>query len=238
MTSAKRQTVRAIHREMQALASPRQAAAAARYFKTAPGQYGEGDHFLGIRVPEVRRLAATHHELALRYVSTLLSSSWHEERLLALFIMVRQHARGAASHREAIHRLYMRRTKRVNNWDLVDSSAPQIVGAHLGKRARTELLRLARSPLLWERRIAVLATFDQIKRGEFADALGVAAVLLDDPHDLIHKAVGWMLREVGKRNRPAEEVFLRQHLKTMPRTMLRYAIERFPEKLRRRYLAA
>jgi 3-methyladenine DNA glycosylase AlkD len=223
---------------LQNLANLRQAAAATRFFKTAPGQYGAGDRFLGIRVPALRRLAAKHHALSLREVSTLLSSPWHEERLLALLVLVRQYSRAAAGHRRAIYRLYMRRTRRVNNWDLVDCSAEHIVGAHLREGNRTQLLRLAKSKLLWERRIAMLATFHYIKRGEFDDTIRVASLLLDDPHDLIHKAVGWMLREVGNRSRSAEEAFLRQHAKEMPRTMLRYAIERFPERLRQRYLAA
>ena len=228
---------RTIHRELQDLANPRHAADAARFFKTAPGQYGAGDRFLGIRVPALRKLAAKYHALSLRELSTLLSSPWHEERLLALLILVRQYSSASAEHRQAIYRLYMRSTRRVSNWDLVDCSAEHIVGAHLRNGNRAQLFHLAKSKLLWERRIAMLATFHYIKRGEFGDTLRVARLLLDDPHDLIHKAVGWMLREVGNRSRSAEEAFLRQHAKQMPRTMLRYAIERFPERLRQRYLA-
>jgi 3-methyladenine DNA glycosylase AlkD len=227
-----------IHREMMGLANPSRAAGVSRFFKTAPGQYGAGDRFLGIPVPVLRKLAARYHALSLRELSALLGSPWHEERLLALLILVRQYSRADPARREAIYRLYMSRTARINNWDLVDCSAEHIVGAHLRDGARARLLRLARSKALWERRIAILATFHYIKRREFDDTLRVARLLRDDPHDLIHKAVGWMLREVGKRNRAVEEEFLRQHAKRMPRPMLRYAIEHFPQRLRRRYLSA
>jgi 3-methyladenine DNA glycosylase AlkD len=223
---------------MKGLANPSRAAAVSRFFKTAPGQYGAGDRFLGISVPVVRKLSARHRDLPLRGISTLLKSPWHEERLLALLILVRQYARAEPARREAIYRLYMSRTAGINNWDLVDCSAEHIVGAHLREGNRARLLRLAKSKVLWERRIAIIATFHYVKRGEFDDTLRVARLLLDDPHDLIHKAVGWMLREVGKRDRAVEEQFLRRHAKRMPRTMLRYAIEHLPQPLRRRYLAA
>jgi len=227
----------AIHREMRALANPRYAEAASRYFKTSPGQYGAGDRFLGIRVPALRKLAVKYQALSLRELSVLLASRWHEERLLALLILVRQYARAEASRRKTIYDLYMRQKARINNWDLVDCSAEKIVGAQC-EREQDRLLRLARSRNVWERRMAVIATFHYIKRGEFVGALRIARALRDDPHDLIHKAVGWMLREVGNRNRSVEEKYLQQHAPRMPRTMLRYAIERFPERLRRRYLAA
>jgi len=230
-------TARTIHRDVRDLANRRYAETASRYFKTAPGQYGAGDRFLGIRVPVLRRLARKYQAVSLREVSALLASPWHEERLLALLVLVRQYSRADAPRRKAIYELYLRRRAHVNNWDLVDCSAARILGAQLRDGNRTPLLRLAKSAHLWERRMAVIATFDYIERGEFDDALRVARLLLDDPHDLIHKAVGWMLREVGKRSRSTEEAFLRQHAKRMPRTMLRYAIERFPERLRRRYLA-
>ena len=231
-------TARTVHRELHDLANPRYAEAASRYFKTAPGQYGAGDRFLGIRVPALRKLATKYQALSLHEVSALLASPWHEERLLALLILVRQYSRAEAPRRKAIYDLYLRRRAHVDNWDLVDCSAARILGAQLRDGSRTPLLRLARSRHLWERRMAIIATFDYIERGEFDDALRVARLLLDDPHDLIHKAVGWMLREVGKRSRSTEEAFLQRHAKKMPRTMLRYAIERFPERLRRRYLAA
>ena len=228
----------AIHREMKALGNPSRAAGAQRFFKTAPGEYGAGDRFLGIRVPALRKLAAKYRTMSLRELSRLLRSRWHEERLLALFILVGQYARAEPAHREAIYRLYMGHTVRINNWDLVDCSAAHIVGAHLRDGRRAELLRLAESEVLWKRRIAIIATLHYIKRGDFADTLRIARLLRDDPHDLIHKAVGWMLREVGKRNRAVEEAFLQKHARRMPRTMLRYAIERFPQGLRQRYLTA
>ena len=222
---------------MKSLANLARAAVVSRFFKTAPGQYGAGDCFLGIAVPVLRKLAVRYQGVSRPTLIKLLNSRWHEERLLALLILIRQYARADAAGREAIYRLYLSHTARINNWDLVDCSAEHIVGAHLRDRTRAPLIRLARSKELWERRIAMLATFHYIKRGEFDDTLRIARILRDDPHDLIHKAVGWMLREVGKRKRDVEEAFLQQHAKRMPRTMLRYAIERFPERLRQRYLA-
>jgi 3-methyladenine DNA glycosylase AlkD len=221
---------------MMRLANPVRAEGVSRFFKTAPGEYGAGDRFLGITVPVLRKLAASHQQAPLATLRTLLKSRWHEERLLALLILARQYAASDRAHRNAIYRLYMAHTRHINNWDLVDCSAEHIVGAHLVGRQRSRLRRLATSSSLWERRIAILATFHYIKRGEFDETLRIARLLRDDRHDLIHKAVGWMLREVGKRDRRAEEAFLREHAGRMPRTMLRYAIERFPPRLRARYL--
>jgi 3-methyladenine DNA glycosylase AlkD len=228
----------AVHRAMGALANLSRERAVAPFFKCGPGEYGEGDRFLGIGVPALRKLARRYQELSLRELALLLRSPWHEERLLALLILVRQYARGAPRRREAIYRLYLRSRRGINNWDLVDCSAEHIVGAHLQGADSTMLTRLAGSRRLWDRRIAVLATFNYIKAGEYRETLRLSRLLLEDPHDLIHKAVGWMLREVGKRDRAAEEQFLRRHAARMPRTMLRYAIERFPPALRRHYLAA
>ena len=227
-----------MRRELRARANPRRAVFVSRFFKTGAGEYGAGDRFLGLTVPALRGLAAKYQALALRDITVLLKSRWHEERTLALFLLVRQYTKGTAERRAAIYRLYLRHTAHINNWDLVDCSAPYIVGPHLGTGKRGVLRRLAKSKLLWERRIAIIATFAYIKRGDFAETLRLARLLRDDPHDLIHKAVGWMLREVGKRDRAAEERFLRVHARQMPRTMLRYAIERFPPALRRRYLSA
>ena len=226
----------AIRRELKALSTPARAAAVQRFFKTGPGEYGEGDRFLGVTVPALRKVAASYRDLPLAATSGLLQSAWHEERLLALLILVRQYTVGTPAQRDAIYRVYLEHTSYINNWDLVDSSA-SIVGEHLRGRAGAALRRLARSPLLWERRIAIVATYTYIKRGEFDETLKVAALLLDDRHDLIHKAVGWMLREVGKRNRAVLEKFLHHHAPRMRRTTLRYAIERFPPALRRRYLS-
>jgi hypothetical protein len=207
-----------------------------RFFKTGPGEYGEGDLFLGVRVPDVRKTVKEHLALGMKGVKCLLRSPVHEERLLALLIMVGRYGRGDGAERNRIYRLYLGNTRWINNWDLVDVTAAHIVGAHLEKRDRSPLTRLARSKSLWERRIAVMSTFHFIRRDDFGDTLRIARLLLDDGEDLIHKAVGWMLREVGKRDQPVEEAFLRKHSADMPRTMLRYAIEKFPEELRLNYL--
>jgi 3-methyladenine DNA glycosylase AlkD len=207
-----------------------------RYFKTGVGEYGAGDWFRGVAVPTLRMLSRTYENLPLGQVSRLLSSAWHEDRLVALLILVRQYAHAAPARRQAIYRLYLRRRARINNWDLVDSSAEYIVGVHLRDRRRSLLRRLATSKRVWDRRIAIMATFDYIKRREYEETLKLARLLVADRHDLIRKAVGWMLREIGKRDRAVEERFLRRYGHRMPRTMLRYAIERFPSGLRQRYL--
>ena len=206
-----------------------------RFFKTGPGQYGEGDLFRGIRVPQIRRLAA-NHPLPLEQAERLLHSAYHEDRLLALLILVRKFAKADEAGQAAIYALYLRSTRYINNWDLVDVSAEHIVGAYLSNKSQEPLDHLARSRTIWERRIAILATFHFIRRGNFDATLRIAGILLTDKEDLIHKAVGWMLREVGKRDIQKEEAFLGAHYRQMPRTMLRYAIERFPEEKRRSYL--
>jgi 3-methyladenine DNA glycosylase AlkD len=208
------------------------------FFKTGPGGYGEGDVFLGIRVPELRKLASEHRTLTPSEVLPLLQSPVHEERLFALLVFIRAFSKGEGSAREKIYGMYLENTRYINNWDLVDLSAPHIVGAFLMDRDRAPLYRLAQSPTLWERRIAVMATFHFIRHNQFSDTLKISRLLLSDKEDLIHKAVGWMLREVGKRNLATEEAFLNKHCRQMPRTMLRYAIERFPEARRRMYLEA
>jgi 3-methyladenine DNA glycosylase AlkD len=230
-------TLREVERELHALANPKDAEFLQRFFKTGKGQYGEGDRFLGIRVPQIRVLVRRFRSLPFAHVLTLLRSPWHEQRLLALLLLVEQYRRGTEAEREAIYRAYLANTEYINNWDLVDSSAEHIVGPHLDPRKPRGFEQLARSDSLWERRIAMLATFHWIKQKEYGPALRVAAILLKDSHDLIHKAVGWMLREIGKRDPEVEEQFLREHLHHMPRTTLRYAIERFPEKRRRQYLS-
>jgi 3-methyladenine DNA glycosylase AlkD len=209
-----------------------------RFFKTGPGEYAEGDRFLGIRVPNARRVAGEFRSLPLEDLRELLRSKWHEERFLALVILTQRYPRASGPERDAIYRLYLESTARINNWDLVDVSAAQIVGAHLIDRSRAPLHRLAKSRSVWERRIAIIATQQFIRRGEFEDTLAIVKSLLSDPHDLIHKAAGWMLREVGKRDRAVLERFLDRNAARMPRTMLRYAIERFPPALRKKYLAA
>jgi len=227
----------AVRRGVRQVARAERAESNRWFFKTAPGEYGAGDRFLGVTVPQLRVLARTHADVPLKQAVTLLQSPWHEERLLALIILVGRYVRADAGEREAIYKAYLRNTRWINNWDLVDSSAAQIVGAHLETRDRGVLGRLARSKSVWERRIAMIATYHYIRQHDFKDALAVAALLRRDEHDLIHKAVGWMLREIGKRDRPAEERFLRAHAPRMPRTMLRYAIEKFPPPLRRKYMA-
>jgi 3-methyladenine DNA glycosylase AlkD len=207
-----------------------------RFFKTGPGEYGEGDVFVGIKVPVLRKLAAEFETEALQTIRILLKSKIHEERVLALMILVRRFERGNDQGRRQIYNLYLKHTRCINNWDLVDGSAPYIVGAFLQGRNRRPLYVLAKSSSLWERRIAVLSTFHFIRQNDFADALRISESLLTDEHDLIHKAVGWMLREIGKRDRGVGETFLKTHYRKMPRTMLRYAIERFPEARRRKYL--
>jgi len=229
-------TVAAARAALRAAADPEKARVLQGFFKTGPGQYGEGDRFLGINVPALRKFAREFQSLSLADVTGLLQGSWHEERVLALFILVRQYERGDEKTRDAIYRLYLASTERINNWDLVDGSAPYIVGPHLRERSRAPLYKLAKSKSLWERRIAILATFHFIKHNDYDDALRIAEILLHDDHDLIHKAAGWMLREIGNRDRAVEEAFLRKHAAHMPRTMLRYAIEKFPEALRTRYL--
>lgn len=230
-------TAAAVHRRMLARADPARAKASQWFFKTGPGQYGEGDRFLGLTLPELRQLAKEYEALSSRVIVALLKSPWHEERLLALLILVRQYATGDPAARDRIYRCYMANRARINNWDLVDCSATRIVGAHLQARGRRVLRALARSASLWDRRIAVLATFQFIAAREYDDSLAIARMLLGDREDLIHKAVGWMLREIGKRDRPVLERFLQAHAAHMPRTALRYAIERFPDDRRRRYLS-
>jgi 3-methyladenine DNA glycosylase AlkD len=222
---------------LRGLADPKAAAHARRFFKTARGDYGAGDEFLGIRVPILRALARAHRDLTDGRVRSLLRSRFHEERLLALLMLVDRFSRGDARRRVAIYRLYVANLDYVDNWDLVDSSASQIVGAYLEKRSRKPLYVLARSRDLWRRRVAIMATFHFIRLGQFEDTLALAAILVGDREDLIHKAVGWMLREVGNRDRACAERFLLAHFRTMPRTMLRSAIERCPQARRRAYLA-
>jgi 3-methyladenine DNA glycosylase AlkD len=216
-------------------ADPADAEGALRYFKTAPGEYGHGDRFLGVRAPALRRISKECDGLTLGDLGKLLDSEWHEERSLALLAMVRRYGRHA-DEREALYALYFEKLGRINNWDLVDVSAADIVGAHLRERSRAPLRKLARSESVWERRIAIIATHHFIRRGEFEETLRIAGLLLRDRHDLIHKAAGWMLREVGERDGAAEEVFLDRHAAEMPRTMLRYAIEKFSEPERRKYM--
>ena len=225
-----------VQRELEILGDPQIAGFSQRFFKTGAGQYGEGDVFRGIRVPVLRRVAKDHRQLSRSEALKLLHSPYHEDRVVALLILIHHYSDANDSVRTQVYESYLKHARLVNNWDLVDCSASQIVGAHLWEKDRAVLYHLARSSNLWERRIAIIATFHFIKRDEVADTLKLALILLSDTEDLIHKAVGWMLREAGKRDLESTESFLREHYQRMPRTMLRYAIERFPERKRLRYL--
>ena len=227
---------REVQKQLKPLSNPEHAAVSQRFFKTGPGEYGEGDLFIGIRVPVLRKLAAEFKELPVSESKILLRSPIHEERMLAILIFVRNFKKGDDKAQKDIYDLYLKSTDYINNWDLVDVSAEHIVGAYLMNKGKRPLYRLAKSTNLWERRIAIMATFHFVKRHEFSETLKISNMLLADRHDLIHKATGWMLREIGKRDLEAEETFLKEHYKKMPRTMLRYAIEKFTEKKRQRYL--
>jgi 3-methyladenine DNA glycosylase AlkD len=227
-----------LRQEMKRLADKDKARVLQGFFKTGPGEYGEGDIFLGIVVPVSRQLATRYREMVFPELKILLDSPVHEERLVALLILVDRYAEGDVSERERVYNFYLKNMDRVNNWDLVDLSAHKIVGPFLENKSKTILSRLACSKNLWHRRIAILSTFHYIKKKKFSDPLKIAHILVNDSEDLIQKAVGWMLREIGKLNLSEEEKFLKRYASTMPRTMLRYAIERFPEKKRRAYLQA
>lgn len=226
-------TLTELRRRLKELADPERAKNSAWFFKTGPGQYGEGDVFIGIRVPDLRATAREARELSLADLQDLLDSKIHEERLIALIILVAQYKKTDDPKRIDF---YLKNTHRVNNWDLVDCSAPYLLGQHLLNRDTKILYTLVRSKLLWERRIAIISTFAFIRAGRFEHTVALAEILLTDKEDLMHKAVGWTLREVGKKDQAVLETFLKKHAHHMPRTALRYSIERFPEPLRKKYL--
>jgi len=228
--------IRQIISRLKELGDPEIAAHSQRFFKTGKGEYAEGDKFLGIRVPDLRKCVKEYRDIPLENTLELLRSPFHEARLLALFILVAKYSSKNNTEKGYIYKSYLSHTAYINNWDLVDCSAEHIVGAHLFNGDKGPIYRLAVSNSLWERRIGVMATFHFVKRNQFSDTLAIAELLLMDPEDLIHKAVGWMLREVGKRDLRAEEKFLVKFYREMPRTMLRYAIEKLPEKKRQAYL--
>ena len=225
-----------IHNDLLQLANEQIAEHSQRFFKTGKGEYGEGDIFLGIRVPLLRKLVKKYRGISITEVRKLLHSKFHEERLLAVLMLVQLFKSGDESVQKQVYDLYLENTEFINNWDIVDISASNIVGAHLHEKDKAPLFDLVQSKNLWERRIAIISTFYFIRQNEFDDTLKLAKILLNDKEDLIHKAVGWMLREVGKREIEFEEEFLQEHYKIMPRTMLRYAIEKFPETSRKMYL--
>lgn len=231
----KQTEIQAIQEELAQAADPQRAKTSANYFKTGPGQYGEGDIFLGVTVPEQRRIAHRHLDISLNQLQELLRSPVHEHRFTALEILVAQFER-SPEMRERIVAFYLKNTKWVNNWDLVDASAPYIIGEYLFDKTRDLLYLLAGSSDLWERRIGVVATWTLIRQGDLDDALAIARMLLGDSHDLIQKAVGWMLREVGKKSEKAFLSFIRKNYTAMSRTTLRYAIERFPAEVRKQLL--
>jgi 3-methyladenine DNA glycosylase AlkD len=227
-----------VRHELAALADPGRAEGTGRFLQMFPGGHGEGDRSIGVRVPDQRRVAGRYwREISLAETVMLLTSDVHEERLTSIFILVRKFSRGDEEERGRVFRLVLANTGHIDNWDLVDSCAPYVIGPWLIDKDRGVLDRLAGSSLVWDRRIAVMATFAFIRVGDFEWTFRLGARLLHDPHDLVHKAVGWMLREVGNRDRAAEEEFLARHYRDMPRVMLRYAIEKFEPQRRRAYLS-
>lgn len=229
-------TMRSLVAELKAAADPVKAVGQARFFKTGKGQYGEGDIFIGITVPVLRKIARSHRELALADIGKMLESKIHEHRAAALKILVAQYAGGTVPERAKIVAFYLKSAARINNWDLVDGSCREILGEHLKTRSRAVLRRLARSKSLWERRIAMVSTMTLVWEGDFEDAFTIAEMLLDDKHDLIHKAIGWVLREAGIVDRKKLLAFLKTHYARLPRTALRYAIEHFSVEERKRML--
>jgi len=227
-----------IQKELKNLSNKEYATRLQKYFKTGVGEYGEGDIFLGIQVPAIRKIAKKYRNISVDEASELLKSQFHEERMFSLFALVDIFKRSNDAEKKKIYALYLSNTKFINNWDLVDASAGRIVGAYLLTRDKKPIYVLASSKNVWERRISIMATSYFLKYNIFDDTLNIAEMLLYDEEDLIHKAVGWMLREIGKRDFELEEIFLREHYKSMPRTMLRYAIEKFPEEKRKYYLKA
>lgn len=227
---------RTLQKTLRDMADPAIAEHSARFFKTGKGDYAEGDLFLGVRVSPIRALAKQYKTLPLEDTLKILSSKYHEERLLAVILMVNSFAKADKALKSDIYTAYLQNTHLVNNWDLVDSSAHQIVGGYLMDKKRKPLNTLSRSPILWERRIAIIATLHFIRALQFDDTLQLAKILLNDSEDLIHKAAGWMLREVGNRDSETLIVFLKEHQRIMPRTMLRYAIEKFDPATRQTYL--
>ncbi len=228
--------VAAIRSELRALGNPAIAEHSQRFFKTGKGQYGEGDKFLGIRMPVIRNQVRVHRQAKLQTIIRIMQSKWHEERLFAVLSLADRFSRGDDDEKETIFDAYVENLQYVNNWDLVDGSAHLVVGPWLESRSRKLLYNLSRSDDHWQRRVAIMSTYHFIKIRDFDDTLALAKILLHDDQDLIHKAVGWMLREVGNRHLPTEEGFLKEHYREMPRTMLRYAIERLAEKKRKAYL--
>jgi len=226
-------------KDLQKLSSKKRAETSKWFFKTGPGEYGHGDVFIGVNNPGMRQVAKKHYQnISLAETEKLLHDKIHEYRQTALFILVYKYEKADEAEQKKIYNFYLKNTKYINNWDLVDLSAPNIVGKYLAKHPKEKkiLYKLVESPDLWEKRISILATYTFIRKNDFSDTLKLVEILIKDKHDLIHKAIGWMLREVGKRNSVVEEKFLQKYYKVIPRTALRYAIEKFPEAKRISYL--
>ena len=231
-------TIDNLKKELQDLKNPERAKTSERFFKTGKGHYGEGDVFIGITNPILRATAKKYSNLNYSEIQELLNDRIHEYRLISLLILINKYKKAKKDNleRRRIYEFYLKNTRRINNWDLVDISAPNIVGDFVQREGTEILMRMAKSESLWERRIAIVSTLPLIKKNRFGETLAISEILMKDEHDLIHKAVGWMLRELGKKNVKVLELFLLPRYKTMPRTMLRYAIERFPEEKRQDYL--
>ena len=225
-----------LRKKIKSLGNPEISKTLKWFFKTGKGEYGEGDVFAGLKVPTQRKLAKEFRDLDFADLKMLLSSPVHEERLISLLILVDRFAKSSEKKKQIIFRFYLKNRKGINNWDLVDLSAPKIMGKYLLEKDKSILFKFALSKNLWERRIAILSTYEFIRNEDYYTTLRIAEILLEDNHDLIHKAVGWMLREIGNKNLMAEENFLKIHYNKIPRTMLRYAIEKFPETKRKKYL--
>jgi 3-methyladenine DNA glycosylase AlkD len=224
-------------RDLLKLADKKKAAFFPSFFKTGKGEYGEGDVFVGVTVPQTRSIAKKYTDVSLKEIERFLKDERHEVRLCALLILVEQFKKGDEATKKKIYKFYLDHLKWVNNWDLVDTSAYHIVGAYLLDRDRKILRRMAKSKHLWTERVAIVSTFAFIRKGQLDDTFEIAEILIEHPHDLLHKAVGWMLREAGKRNEVALKRFLDENAAVMPRTMLRYAIEKFDERTRKHYLS-
>lgn len=222
-----------VKKSIAKLADPKRAEKSKYFFKTGPGQYGEGDIFIGLTVPQMRGIAKEYGELPLPEVSKLLKSKIHEERLVALLMLVQKFEKGGEKEQKDVYTFYLKHTKHINNWDLVDLSCHKIVGSYLLDKDRQPLYKLARSKNMWEQRIAIVSTWMIMRSNDLDDTFGLAEILIDHEHDLMHKAVGWMLREAGKRDEARLVKFLEKHYDQLPRTLLRYAIEKFPEKRRK-----
>ncbi|TGK00338.1 DNA alkylation repair protein [Leptospira langatensis] len=231
-------TARDLLQEIRSYADPKKVPILSSFFKTGKGQYGEGDLFLGIQVPPLRKLSKKYRGLPLSELQKVVSSKYHEERLAGFFVLCETFQKSTEEDRKKLHEFYLKNMKYVNNWDLVDLSARDMIGEYLIDKDRKLLYKLARSKDLWEKRISMIATYAFIRKGDYADTYKIAEILLRDKEDLIHKVVGWMLREAGNRDLNSEIDFLDKHAATMPRTMLRYAIEKFPEKLKKKYMLA